>query len=63
VIVNGQDSFKAGDITKFSNNFTVLNPDLVICNMDSSVTLEIELRLTKAVVTLQARKTKTLMLL
>src|SRR6266581_3319137 len=43
VIINGQDAFTAGDITKFSNNFTVLNPDLVICNMDSSVTLEIEL--------------------
>ncbi len=47
VIVNGQDAFKAGDITKFSNNFTVLNPDLVICNMDSSVTLEIELTINK----------------
>ena len=32
---------------KFSNNFTVLNPDLVICNMDSSVTLEIELTVAK----------------
>ncbi|HWD88459.1 MAG TPA: DNA-directed RNA polymerase subunit alpha [Mucilaginibacter sp.] len=47
VIVNGQDAFRAGDITKFSNNFTVLNPDLVICNMDSSVTLEIELTINK----------------
>jgi DNA-directed RNA polymerase subunit alpha len=47
VIVNGQDAFKAGDITKFSNNFTVLNPDLVICNMDTSVTLEIELTINK----------------
>ncbi len=47
VIVNGQDSFKAGDITKFSNNYTVLNPDLVICNMDSSVTLEIEFTVSK----------------
>jgi len=47
VIINGQDSFKAGDITKFSNNFTILNPDLVICNMDSSVTLEIELTIAK----------------
>src|ERR1700755_2940262 len=47
VIINGQDSFTAGDITKFSNNFTVLNPDLVICNMDSSVTLEIELTVGK----------------
>ncbi|MVN21654.1 DNA-directed RNA polymerase subunit alpha [Mucilaginibacter arboris] len=47
VIVNGQDSFKAGDISKFSNNFTVLNPELVICNMDSSVTLEIEFTVAK----------------
>lgn len=47
VIINGQDSFKAGDVTKFSNNFTVLNPDMVVCNMDSSVTLEIELTVSK----------------
>jgi len=47
VIINGQDAFRAGDITKFSNNFTVLNPDLVICNMDSSVTLEIEITVGK----------------
>ncbi len=47
VIINNQDSFKAGDITKFSNNFTVLNPELVICNMDSSVTLEIEFTVNK----------------
>lgn len=47
VIINGQDQFKAGDITKFSNNFTVLNPDLVVCNMESSVTLEIELTVNK----------------
>ncbi|QQL48508.1 DNA-directed RNA polymerase subunit alpha [Mucilaginibacter ginkgonis] len=47
VIINGQDSFKAGDITKFSNNFTVLNPELVIANMDSSVTLEVELTVNK----------------
>ncbi|RYE37264.1 MAG: DNA-directed RNA polymerase subunit alpha [Sphingobacteriaceae bacterium] len=46
-IISGQDSFKAGDITKFSNNFTVLNPELVICNMDSSVTLEIEFTVNK----------------
>jgi DNA-directed RNA polymerase subunit alpha len=47
VIINGQDQFKAGDITKFSNNFEVLNSDLVICNMESSVTLEIELTVNK----------------
>ncbi|WP_028296778.1 DNA-directed RNA polymerase subunit alpha [Olivibacter sitiensis] len=47
VVLNGQDQFKAGDITGFSSNFTVLNPDLVICNMDSSVTLEVELTVNK----------------
>ncbi|HLS94204.1 DNA-directed RNA polymerase subunit alpha [Sphingobacterium allocomposti] len=47
VVINGQEQFKAGDITKFSNNFTVLNPDLVICNMDSSVTIEVELSVAK----------------
>ncbi len=46
-IISGQDSFKAGDITKFSNNFTVLNPEMIICNMDSSVTLEIEFTVNK----------------
>src|SRR5688572_31437695 len=27
VIINGQDQFQAGDISKFSNNFTILNSD------------------------------------
>ena len=47
IIVSGQDQFKAGDITKFSSNFEVLNPDLVICNMEKSVTLEVELTINK----------------
>lgn len=46
-VIKGQDAFTAGDLTKFSNNFTVLNPDLVICNMNPSVTLEIELTVNK----------------
>jgi DNA-directed RNA polymerase subunit alpha len=46
-VIKGQDAFTAGDLTKFSNNFTVLNPDLVICNMNSSITLEIELTVAK----------------
>ncbi len=47
VVINGQDQFKAGDITGFSSNFTVLNPDMVVCNMESSVTLEVELTVNK----------------
>src|SRR5690606_3808936 len=47
IVINGQEQFLAGDITKFSNNFTVLNPDLVLCNIDSSVPLEVELTIQK----------------
>src|SRR5690606_27142986 len=47
VVINNQDQFTAGDITKFSNNFTVLNPDMVICNMDNSITIEVELSVNK----------------
>ena len=47
VVVNGKDQFKAGDISQFSSNFTVLNPDMVICNMEPTVTLELELTVNK----------------
>ncbi len=47
VIINGSDQFKAGNISKFSNNFEVLNSDMVICNMETTVTLEIELTVNK----------------
>ncbi|CAM3396321.1 MULTISPECIES: DNA-directed RNA polymerase subunit alpha [Aquirufa] len=45
--VKGQTSFTAGDIAKFTPYFTVLNPDLVICNLDSSKELEVELIIEK----------------
>lgn len=47
VAISGQEAFSAGDITGFSSNFTVLNPELVICNMEPSVTLEVELTVGK----------------
>ncbi len=59
VIINGQDQFKAGDITKFSNNFTVLNPDFVVCNMETSVTLEVELSVSKGRGYVQAEENKS----
>ncbi len=40
---SGAEAFTAGDITKFTSAFQILNPDLVICHMDSSVKLNIEL--------------------
>ena len=47
IVINGQDQFTAGDITKFSSNFTVLNPDLVICNLDNNIPLEVEITISK----------------
>ena len=47
VTVSGQNHFSAGDIGKFTSNFQVLNHDFVICNMDPSVSLKIELTIEK----------------
>jgi len=47
VTISGQEQFTAGDIEKFLTNFKVLNPGQVICNMESSVKLEIELTINK----------------
>ena len=47
VVVGGQDKFVAGDINKFLSVFQVLNPELVICHMDPSVKLSIELTINK----------------
>ena len=47
VVVGGQEQFVAGDINKFLSVFQVLNPELVICHMDPSVKLSIELTINK----------------
>jgi len=47
ISVSGQDKFTAGDIGKFTSAFQVLNPDLVICNMEPSVKLDIEISIIK----------------
>jgi len=47
VTINNQESFKAGDINKFLSGFQVLNPELVICTMDTSVNLSIEINIEK----------------
>jgi DNA-directed RNA polymerase subunit alpha len=45
--IQGQTVLTAGDIGKFTNGFQVLNPDLLICNMDASVKFEMELNIVK----------------
>jgi len=43
ISINGQEQFKAGDISNFTSAFQVLNPDLVICNMEPKVKFRIDL--------------------
>ena len=47
VKVSGQDVFRASDIGKVLNGFEVLNPDLVICNLDPSASFQIDLTINK----------------
>jgi len=43
----GQEQLKAADFQKFISGFHVLNPDLVICNMEKSVQLKMEITIEK----------------
>jgi DNA-directed RNA polymerase subunit alpha len=45
--VSGKDQLTAADIEAHTNIFKVTNPDLVICRMDSTVNLEMELTVSK----------------
>lgn len=47
VTVKGKETFKAEDISGQLNYFKVLNPDLVICQMEPSVTLTMEFHVGK----------------
>ena len=47
VSVKGQKTFTAGDLGKFTSAFQVMNPDMVICNMDESVELNLVLHIGK----------------
>ena len=43
----GNEQLTAGDIGKSLTSFQILNPDLVICNMDKSVEIDMELTIEK----------------
>ncbi len=47
ISVSGQEQITAGDIQKFTSGFQVLNPDLVICNLESSVNFDLEITIEK----------------
>src|ERR1043165_8334690 len=47
IALKNQTAFKAEHIEKHTNVYQVMNPDLVICNMENNVNLEVELTITK----------------
>ena len=47
VAISGHKQLTAGDLQKFISGFQVLNPELVICNMDESVQLNFEFTIEK----------------
>ena len=47
IALSGKDKITAGDFQKFISGFQVLNPDLVICNLDSKTAINMELSIEK----------------
>ncbi len=47
VTISNSTEFKAGDISKYLNGFEVLNPELVICHLDSKATMQITISINK----------------
>ena len=47
ITVENSTEFKAGDINKYLTGFEVLNPDLVICHLDSKASMQIDLTINK----------------
>ncbi len=58
VNVNNKEQLTAGDIAKFVTNFDVLNPELVICNMESTVNFRMEIMVGKGRGYVQAEENK-----
>ena len=47
VVIGDQDTFRAGDINKFLSVFQVLNPEIEICHLDTSIKLVMEINIEK----------------
>lgn len=47
ISISGQDQITAGDFQKFISGFQVLNKDLVICNLDPKVNINMEITIEK----------------
>ncbi len=58
--ISDQEKFTAGDINKFLSVFQVLNPEVVICNMEPSVKLSLEITIDKGRGYVPAEENKSL---
>ena len=47
ISIGGQEQIKAADFQKFISGFQILNPDLIICNLEKNVNLNIEITIEK----------------
>lgn len=47
ISIKNQTQLTAGDIARFTSSFEILNPEHVLCNLDESVSLELELMIEK----------------
>ena len=47
IAISGKNQLTAGDFQKFISGFQVLNPDLVICNMEKNVNINLEISIEK----------------
>jgi len=47
ISISGQEQITAGDFQKFISGFQILNPDLVICNLDPKVSINMEVTIEK----------------
>ncbi len=47
ITVSDKDTFTAGDLGNFLSGFEVLNPDFVICRMETSVKLQMDINIEK----------------
>ena len=47
ITIENSTEFKAGDMGKYLTGFEVLNPDLVICHLDSKASMQLDLTINK----------------
>lgn len=60
VVIGDQDEFRAGDINKFLSVFQVLNPEVLVCEMDPSVKISMDLTVEKGRGYVPAEENKSL---